>query len=147
MKTLLSVVLICLISPLSGQVLRNLEDSLQKSDGKYSSLSDTVYTDVDVMPEFNGSRSDFHKIFGQGCRSPEIFQTYWTGKIEIEFIVDTTGSISHVCVEKSSGIPEWDAEAIRLVKLLDKHFKPARLKGRPVRAYCRQVVIVEPEEE
>jgi len=52
-----------------------------------------------------------------------------TGKVFVDFVVDTVGNVREPQVQKGLH-PQLDAEAIRVVRLL--HFEPGRQNGRPV---------------
>ena len=58
----------------------------------------------------------------------------------MQFVVEADGSIGEVKVVRSVMIPEFDAEAIRLVKSLPK-FTPGRQKGQAVAVWYTLPVI------
>ena len=58
-----------------------------------------------------------------------------SGKCFLKFVVTETGEISNVEVLKGvPGCPDCDEEAIRVVKSMPR-WKPAKIKGRPVKCY------------
>ena len=58
----------------------------------------------------------------------------------MQFVVEADGSIGEVKVVRSVMIPEFDAEAIRLVKSLPK-FTPGHQKGQAVAVWYTLPVI------
>ncbi|MDF2438082.1 MAG: conserved hypothetical outer membrane protein [Bacteroidota bacterium] len=54
------------------------------------------------------------------------------GNVYLEFIVETDGSITDLKVVNNTGCPEFEQEAVRVVKMLK--FNPAIKDGIPVRA-------------
>lgn len=84
---------------------------------------------VDQMPEFNGNMNRWLK---DNLKYPVIAQENGvSGKVYVEFVVETNGSITDVKVVRSVD-PSLDKEAVRVVKSMPK-WKPGKIDGIPVR--------------
>jgi TonB family protein len=55
-------------------------------------------------------------------------------KVVLEFIVEKNGKISHIKVKKTSGVPKFDKEIIRIIKMTNGIWTPAKVKGEKVRS-------------
>ncbi len=87
---------------------------------------------VEQMPEFPGGEAALRKFISNSVKYPVIAQENGIqGKVFINFIVDTNGSISSVKVSRGVD-PSLDKEAIRVVKSMPKWI-PGKQGGRAVR--------------
>lgn len=87
-----------------------------------------VVNDVERQPEFPGGILEFYKFVGKNFKSPA---DKIEGKVIVEFIIETDGSLSEFQVVKDLGYRLGD-EAIRVLKLSPK-WNPGIQKGQPVR--------------
>ena len=62
-------------------------------------------------------------------------------KIDFEFLVHEDGSVSHVKLLSSSGVPEWDSSARESVSLWK--YSPALYQGKAVRLWLRQTAVIQ----
>ncbi len=87
----------------------------------------------DQLAEFQGGMGALGKFLQKNLKYPEAAQrANVSGKIYMEFIVETDGTISKYEIIKSVGFGV-DEEAIRVLKLSPKWI-PAKHKGRNVRS-------------
>lgn len=83
---------------------------------------------ADQMPEFNGNFPTFIKA---NLKYPESAIAYDAhGAVISQFIVDTTGNISHISIVKSVR-PSLDSEALRLISIMPR-WKPGIQDGKNV---------------
>ena len=100
---------------------------------------ESVFQNVDENAEFPGPGNSLAAM-GQYLRVNMKFpysasQKGISGKCFLKFVVTETGEISNVEVLKGvPGCPDCDEEAIRVVKSMPR-WKPAKIKGRPVKCY------------
>jgi protein TonB len=93
---------------------------------------ETVYTQVDVMPVFNGGDQAILNYIGKNTVYPEAAKlNNIAGRVIVKLVVEKDGSVAHVEILQSVD-PLLDAEAIRVVSTLPKFEKPAMLNGKPV---------------
>ena len=93
-----------------------------------------VYSYVEEMPAFKkGGQEGMKKLLAQNVRWPaEAMEV--EGRVFINFIVDKTGRLREAKVLKGLH-PAIDAEALRVVQLLDGQFTLGRQNKRPVDVY------------
>ena len=121
MKKLL---LILLFIPIIG-FGQNSQVSELESDGE-------VFLGVENMPEFPGGDLGLMKFIQKNVRYPVISkENNITGKVYVNYIVDTLGYVTNVKIVKSID-KNLDAEALRVVSLLPK-YKPGKQRGKAVR--------------
>ncbi len=89
----------------------------------------TIYHSVEVMPRFPGGEASLMKYINSHLQTPKT-QERLQGSVILQFVVHTDGSIGEVKVVRSVH-PDYDAEAVRIVKSLPK-FTPGRQNGQPV---------------
>ena len=90
-----------------------------------------VYRSVEQMPQFPGGEAALMKYLSSHVQMPQTEEKFDRRIAVMQFVVEADGSIGEVKVVRSVMIPEFDAEAIRLVKSLPK-FTPGRQDGQPV---------------
>lgn len=91
---------------------------------------DQVYRSVEQMPQFPGGEAALMKYLSSHVQIPQTEEKFDRRVAVVQFVVEADGSIGEVKVVRSVS-PEFDAEAIRLVKSLPK-FTPGRQNGQPV---------------
>jgi len=93
---------------------------------------DDVFTIVEEQPQFPGGINEFYEYVGSRINYPKKASDLGIeGKVYIQFIVDTDGSVTNI--QPVKGIhPECDAEAVRVMKTIP-NFIPGKQKGRAVR--------------
>ena len=95
---------------------------------------DSVYTEVDNLPEFPGGNVVLLKYIAEQVRYPlNAVKEGAEGRVICQFIVNKDGSVSDVKVIGPIH-PELDEESARVVSELPK-FKPGSHKGKIVRVY------------
>lgn len=93
---------------------------------------DSIYTIVDVKPEFKGGDSKLYQWLALNIRYPEKAAiNNIQGTVLCSVVIEKDGSVSNVNVIKSID-PDLDAEAIRVLKALPA-FNPGQIAGKPVR--------------
>ena len=90
-----------------------------------------VYRSVEQMPQFPGGEAALMKYLSSHVQVPQTEEKFDRRIAVMQFVVEADGSIGEVKVVRSVMIPEFDAEAIRLIKSLPK-FTPGRQNGQPV---------------
>jgi protein TonB len=104
-----------------------------KAQDTQTPKSDSVYTRVDVMPEFPGGMKalgkyvdDKNHYYPKEARENKI-----EGKVIVQFIINEDGSASDFKVIKGIGYG-CDEAAVEAFKKMPK-WKPATINGRPVK--------------
>ena len=100
-------------------------------------LDEPVFTIVEVQPEFPGGLEAKRKFFSQNLLIPKI-KPELKGWVLISFIVNADGGLQDVTLFKSL-YPEYDREALRVVKLMPKWI-PGRQSGKRMRVKYIQSV-------
>lgn len=91
-------------------------------------VSDTV----EQMPEYPGGMQAMIEFLQTNMKYPEdAAKQKVEGRVMVEFVVETDGSVSDVHVAKQV-FPSLDAEAIRVVQAMPK-WTPGKEKGKVVR--------------
>lgn len=110
----------------------------KKSSVPVANSQDTVkekaeeYSKVEVKPEPQGGMAAFLKFVGDNYKYPQAaIDNGVNGRLTLEFVVNTDGSLSDIRVLKDLGF-ETGEEAIRVLKL-SENWKPGLIKGKPVR--------------
>jgi TonB family protein len=91
---------------------------------------DKVFTAVEQLPSPPGGITAFYKFIADNNRLKGKYAGSH-GKVIMQFIIEKDGSITNTRIVRSVG-PEFDAEALRLIKL-QPIWKPGIQNGRPVR--------------
>ena len=93
---------------------------------------DSIYNNVEVMPEFPGGMEAMMKYLSENIKYPEQAKEKNTqGRVLVTFIVEKNGSISDVKVVKGIG-NGCDEEAVRVISAMPK-WKPGMQNGKKVR--------------
>ena len=135
-----------------GVILEDLFFQLQSDSLKYDELvnwnpnEESVYNEVneidkvDEKPSFPGGESAMKSYLNSNVKYPDVAQENGVqGRVIVESIIEKDGSMSDVKVIRSVD-PSLDREALRVVKAMPK-WKPAKLKGIPVRTKCTTPVV------
>lgn len=130
-----------------GVILEDLFFQLQSDSLKYDELvnwnpnEESVYDEVkdldkvDEMPSFPGGESAMKSYLSSTVKYPIVAQENGVqGRVIVQGIIDKDGSLSDVKISRSIE-PSLDREALRVVKAMPK-WRPAKIKGRPVRTKC-----------
>ena len=97
-----------------------------------SQTNQKVYDEVEQMPEYPGGMPAMIEFLQTNIKYPEdAVKQKVEGRVMVQFVVETDGSISDVHVAKQV-FPSLDAEAIRVVQAMPK-WAPGREKGNVVR--------------
>ena len=97
-----------------------------------SQSSQSVYDEVEVMPEFPGGMQAMIEYLNTNIKYPkDAIKQEVGGRVMVMFVVETDGSLSNVRVARKV-FPSLDAEAVRVVYSTPK-WKPGKEKGRSVR--------------
>lgn len=91
-----------------------------------------VFMVVEQMPQFPGGMAALMKYLNNNVHYPKSEETSGTeGRVMVQFIVETDGSISEVQIQKGLG-EAFDTEAVRVVSSMPK-WKPGMQRGEKVR--------------
>lgn len=97
-----------------------------------SQTNQKVFDTVDQMPEYPGGMQAMIEFLQANMKYPEdAAKQKVEGRVMVQFVVETDGSISDVHVAKQV-FPSLDAEAIRVVQAMPK-WTPGKEKGKVVR--------------
>ena len=97
-----------------------------------SQTNQKVYDKVEQMPEYPGGMPAMIEFLQTNIKYPEdAVKQKVEGRVMVQFVVETDGSISDVHVAKQV-FPSLDAEAIRVVQVMPK-WVPGRENGKVVR--------------
>ena len=97
---------------------------------------DSVYLEVDKMPEFPGGDIELLRHIATNAKYPKKAEEEGVyGIVKCSFIVEKDGSISNAKVD-SPLHPELDNESLRVISSLPK-FKPGTQNGKAVRVYYK----------
>lgn len=93
---------------------------------------DTIMEDVIVPPEFNGGMAKFYDFMYTNFQYPqESARRSVNGTVELEFVVEKSGDITHVVLLKGLDF-SIDDVILCLMKSMPR-WKPATKNGEPVR--------------
>ncbi|MDR1737554.1 MAG: TonB family protein [Candidatus Symbiothrix sp.] len=109
------------------------EDPPQLDLGKpLSELSETVYTDAEVMPQFPGGRIELNRFVYARLKYPASAYTQKiAGRVWCSFIVNRDGTISELKIEQGVYI-SLDQETLRVMQQMP-NWIPGSVRGEPVR--------------
>ncbi|KAF2507774.1 regulatory sensor-transducer, BlaR1/MecR1 family protein [Flavobacterium zhairuonense] len=113
------------------------KDKIQKTPEKETTVT---VNDVERQPEFPGGILEFYKFVGKNFKTPA---EKIEGKVIVEFMIETDGSLSEFQVIKDLGLGLGD-EAIRVLKLSPK-WNPGIQKGQPVRLLYTLPITIQSE--
>lgn len=118
----------------------NIEELIIIEDDKNEETNEqTIFTEVDKLPEFPGGQAALLKYLNTNIKYPTIAQENGVqGRVIVQFVVNKDGSIVDAAVSRGVD-PYLDKEALRVINSMPK-WKPGTLKGKPVR--CRYTLPV-----
>lgn len=94
--------------------------------------ADEIFTAVEQNPQFPGGARQMAEFLEKNLRyPPQAARASISGKVYLQFVVNTDGSIVDVSVLKGIGFG-CDEEALRVVKKMP-NWQPGKQSGRPVR--------------
>ena len=112
-----------------------IDDSVDESEELQTPLMDEEgnYLTPDIMPQFPGGQDSLLTFLSANVKYPkELGDAHISGRVIVQFIVDTDGAITDVVVVRSSGEPLLDKEAMRVVKIMP-NWIPGQNEEKPVR--------------
>jgi protein TonB len=96
--------------------------------------NDSIYTLVDIMPEFPGGSSEMMKFIYENIKFPSIYaSSSISGRVICRFVVEKDGTITQIEVVRGVDKP-LDEEAMRVIGLMPKWI-PGIKDGQAVRTY------------
>ncbi len=105
----------------------------------YPIYSEVIFDEVEQPAEFPGGPRAFGQYLSRNLRYPSAAQRANVGgKVYVQFVVNTDGSIQDLQILKSVGYG-CDEEAIRVIKAVPR-WTPGKLSGRPVRSRFTQPI-------
>lgn len=106
------------------------EEPTQKEDTTASTVVAPSEV-VETMPQYPGGEMAIFKHIFENIKYPvDAMEKGIQGRVVVDFIIEKDGSISNPTVKRSL-YPSLDAEAIRVIKTLNK-FTPGTQNGKPV---------------
>jgi len=94
-----------------------------------------VFTYVEQMPQYPGGDAAMLKFINDNIKyPPAALKNGVAGRVYTKFIVDETGKISNIKVQRSSGDASLDEEAIRVLSLMPQ-WKPGKHNGTAVKTF------------
>ena len=86
---------------------------------------------IEPQPEFEGGFQALYKFISENIRYPD--QNCVAGTVYVGFTVDKDGNLKNVEVKRGlKGLPQYDGEAVRVIKLTSGKWKPGLQNGKPV---------------
>lgn len=115
---------------ISRAKVSNLVKTLQTSRAEIAA-EDSIYSVVDVMPEFPGGFQGLMEYLKENLRYPEELKAKGTqGRVVVQFVINADGSIDEVKAIRKVD-PLMDAEAIRVINSMPR-WKPGMQNGKAV---------------
>lgn len=94
--------------------------------------TEKFYSSVDEMPDPGYNLGTY---LSENLRYPENeLRNHKGGRVVLQFVVSKTGEIQNVVITQSLS-PDFDAEALRLVKAMPTWKRPGMLQGKPIPIY------------
>ena len=104
---------------------------IQTADQQSQDSERTIYTEVDVLPEPQGGMSVFYQELGKNLLYPKQAKELGVeGKVHLQFVVETDGSITNLKVVKGIGAG-CDAAALEAMSKSQK-WNPGKKGGKNV---------------
>lgn len=104
-------------------------DQQEMAFDQYNSNQELTGRSTLRLPEFDGGMDSLYLYMAENLEYPNSLKSSKAeGTTLVQFTVGTDGSISSVSVVRSSGYPEMDEEAVRLVESFP-NWKPAAKNG------------------
>ncbi len=103
----------------------------EKTELKTVDNADSIYSEVEVMPEYPGGEEALRNFIAEQVKYPETAKKEGIeGKVFVSFVINSTGKVEDVKIAKGVA-PALDEEAIRVINLLSV-WTPAKHKGKNV---------------
>jgi len=123
----------------NGNEFNNTSDAIGNGNGTnlQGGAVEDVFTPatVETKPEPIGGNAAWLAFLQKNLKYPkEAVDVKYHGNVSLSFVVEKSGMISNIVVEKSA-CTAMDEEAIRILKL-SKAWKPGSVNGIPVRVKC-----------
>jgi len=127
------------LSASNGNEFNSAADAIGNGNGTdvQSGASEDVFTPatVETKPEPIGGNAAWLAFLQKNLKYPkEAVDVKYHGNVTLSFVVEKSGLISNIVVEKSA-CTSMDEEAVRILKL-SKAWKPGYVNGIPVRVKC-----------
>lgn len=91
-----------------------------------------IYDKAEVMPKYPGGQAALMRYLSQNVKYPKVSRESGTqGKVVVQFVVNTDGSITDVQVIRSVDI-YLDTEALRVIRTMPR-WEPGKVNGKPAR--------------
>ena len=124
---------------ISGDIVNKLKNKIMTDediDVKVTEVgcvdNDTIYNNVNEMPEFPGGIEGLMEYVAKNVKYPESArENNLQGRVIVKFVIEKDGTVTNVEVGRGWG-NELDDEAVRVVKAMPK-WKPGKQDGKPVR--------------
>lgn len=117
-----------------GKVMITLKSEAQKSISS-APTKDSADKHIVLVPQeiasFKGGMEAMRQFLAENLQWPEGETLEKTERVVIQFTVGTDGSVTQPEIMKGIN-PKFDAEAIRVVSLMNGHWNPAMDNGKPV---------------
>lgn len=115
-------------------VVRTHRDEVVVHEEAPASDEDKTFTSVEQMPQFPGGEAALMSWVANHINYPATAQENGVqGKVVVQFVVKTDGSIGEVKVVRSKD-SDLDREAVRVVKTFP-NFTPGKMNGQPVNVW------------
>ena len=112
--------------------VENEPEEVEEETLENTLVEESVFDAVEQMPEFPGGRDQLNKYYERNLRDPEVaIENGIQGRVIVQFIVNTDGSISDATVIRSVD-PACDEEALRVINSMP-HWTPGQTNGKNVR--------------
>ena len=125
------------LAPVTDTLKKEVEKGTCKDNDEYEyvegEIAETISADiVEQMPEFPGGEEKMVEFISLNTQYPQEAKDKGVqGRVLVNFVIDTDGSITDVKVIKGIG-SGCDEEAVRVVKSMPK-WQPGRQRGKAVR--------------
>lgn len=113
--------------------------------------NDTIYTNVDKIPQFDGGRRGWNGFLNRNLDVPmlqrlvdeDFYKEYgWVQRALLEFTVCEDGRVCDISVINADKLPEEFVNEVVRVMGKSPRWKPAERGGRPVKTRFRQPMTV-----
>lgn len=112
--------------------VENEPEEVEEETLENTLVEESVFDAVEQMPEFPGGRDQLNKYYESNLRYPKVaIENGIQGRVIVQFIVNTDGSISDATVIRSVD-PACDEEALRVINSMP-HWTPGQTNGKNVR--------------
>ncbi|WP_276496819.1 TonB family protein [Pontibacter litorisediminis] len=106
--------------------------TLAAAPAAFAQTADKPYTYVEQMPVFKGGDKGLMQFLGTNIKYPEdAVKAGVEGLVVVTFVIDTDGSVKSAQVVKPLS-SSTDAEAVRVIKLMDGMWQPGKQNGKIV---------------